>query len=85
MSRFTLDDLLVIMRECAGEPEVHALDDSAADVPFDELGYDSVALIEIIGQIGRDVGITFPDELTTEHTTPATLVHLVNGALARSV
>lgn len=79
---FTVDDLLHILKECAGE----SLSGDAAvlaDVTFEELGYDSLALLETAARIEHDLGVALPDEDVTELKTPGAMVALVNELLGQ--
>lgn len=78
----TLDDLRRIMRQCAGEDDGVDLDGPIEDVPFEELGYDSLALLEIAGRIQRELGVTMPDESISFMTTPEKALEYVNQRLA---
>jgi minimal PKS acyl carrier protein len=52
---------------------------------FDELGYDSIALLETASRIQRSTGITIADVDLSVGGTPRALVELVNsGVLGRS-
>nr|AGS49863.1 acyl carrier protein [uncultured bacterium esnapd17] len=85
MAELTIDDLREIMRDCAGEDESVDLNGDIADVRFDELGYDSLALLEAAGQIQRKYGVKLDDEVVVEADTPAALVSLVNASLSAKV
>ena len=82
MARLTLDTLLQILRESAGEEEGVDLGGDILDTPFVELGYDSLALLQATGRIERDFGVALPDDVVAEAETPALLLGLVNGAEA---
>ncbi|MFD3660605.1 acyl carrier protein [Streptomyces sp. NPDC058659] len=82
MARLTLDTLLQILRESAGEEEGVDLGGDILDTPFVELGYDSLALLQATGRIERDLGVALPDDVVAEAETPALLLALVNGAEA---
>jgi|HubBroStandDraft_5_1064220.scaffolds.fasta_scaffold370947_1 act minimal PKS acyl carrier protein len=81
MQKFTLDDLLTIMRACAGEAESIDLDSDVLDMSFDELGYDSIALLETASRIQRSTGITIADVDLSVGGTPRALVELVNSGV----
>ncbi|MFC9700745.1 MULTISPECIES: acyl carrier protein [Streptomyces] len=85
MARLTLDTLLQILRESAGEEEGVDLGGDILDTPFVELGYDSLALLQATGRIERDLGVSLPDDVVAEAETPALLLDLVNGADAVAV
>ncbi|MDC0772614.1 acyl carrier protein [Streptomyces sp. HD] len=74
---FTLDDLVRILLAGAGEtePVTH-------DASFEELGYDSLALLETYTRIERELGIELDDEVVPASLTPAQLVTAVNARLA---
>lgn len=80
---FTLDDLRAVLRAAAGEGDRN-LDADILDVPFEELGYDSVSLLETSGRIERERGIELADSTVVDAPTPRALVAAVNEQLARS-
>ncbi|NJC69925.1 acyl carrier protein [Planosporangium thailandense] len=84
MSAFTLNDLITIMRRCAGELDEVQLTGDIADVPFQDLGYDSLALLEATGWIAREYAVSLPDDVVTSIETPAELVAFVNEKLDRA-
>ncbi|MCX4766679.1 acyl carrier protein [Streptomyces sp. NBC_01275] len=83
MSAFTVEDLLQLLRECAGEEESVELSDAAAESEFATLGYDSLALMEAISRVERHFGVEFPEGALGEAQTPAAFVDAVNVELAR--
>jgi act minimal PKS acyl carrier protein len=78
MTLFTLDDLIQTLRECAGEDEDIDLDGDVLDVPFDDLGYDSLALFNTVSRIERDLAITLPDDVVSEAATPRALLDQIH-------
>lgn len=81
MRQITLSELQNIMRACAGEDEGALPLEQAPDQPFDELGYDSLALLETHSRIRRDYGIEFPEDEAGMITTPQELVDYLNQLL----
>ncbi|WP_409493543.1 acyl carrier protein [Amycolatopsis sp. cmx-11-12] len=81
MSKLTLTDLTEMMRECAGESEEVDLRGDVLDILFDDLGYDSIALLETAARIQRDHGVNLPDDAVTDAKTPRALLGLVNQAI----
>ncbi|MEU8819335.1 acyl carrier protein [Actinoplanes sp. NPDC048796] len=81
MTTFTLEDLGAVLEDAAGAPETGAWNDEVLDLPFYELGYDSLALIEASTRIGRQLKITIPDDAVVEMKTPRTAVEYVNARL----
>ncbi|HVV19119.1 MAG TPA: acyl carrier protein [Pseudonocardiaceae bacterium] len=80
--RFTFTDLRSVVGECAGD--IHALVESAADVEFTDLGFDSLAVYEIVTTLQQRFGIRIPDDDIDTMTTPARVIDYVNGRLVPS-
>ncbi|MER7487223.1 acyl carrier protein [Streptomyces sp. NPDC126497] len=75
---FTFDDLKRILLEGAGAEEGVDLDGDILDTGFEELGYESLALLETGGRIEREYGITLDDSVLTDAVTPRLLIAVVN-------
>lgn len=82
MSAMTIEDLRAILVSCAGEDESTDTGTDISDVLFEELGYDSLALMETAARIERDFGVRLPEEMMVELKTPRALLDLVNDNLA---
>jgi minimal PKS acyl carrier protein len=83
MRQLTLDDLRRIVRQCGGEAEAVDLDGDIADVTFEELGYDSLALIEMGAQIQQEFGVVVSDGAIEHMKTPRATVEYVNDLIAQ--
>ncbi|WP_406632020.1 acyl carrier protein [Amycolatopsis sp. WGS_07] len=81
MAEFTLEALKRVIREVAGEEEGVDLDGEIATATFEELGYDSLALLEASARIQREYGVVLSDDDVTAVGSPAELVELVNKGL----
>ncbi|GAA3772634.1 acyl carrier protein [Streptomyces phyllanthi] len=79
--QFTPAALRAILREAAGLEEGTPAD-GALDVSFQDLGLESLALLETGGRIEREYGITLDDGALLEAATPRELLDLVNAHLA---
>jgi act minimal PKS acyl carrier protein len=79
---FSIEDLRRILHEGAGVDDLSALSGDILDTEFDDLGYDSLALLETGSRIDREFGITLPDSALVEARTPRALIETVNSALA---
>ncbi|MGW7818232.1 acyl carrier protein [Streptomyces puniciscabiei] len=79
---FSLDRLRTILRDCSGEPENGDLDGDVAAITFEDLGYDSIALLETLSRIEQELGVAMDEAPMEELTTPQALVDYVNGRLA---
>ncbi|MDA3624711.1 acyl carrier protein [Saccharopolyspora oryzae] len=80
MGKMTIDDLRRILVECAGEDEATELGADAIDTDFDDLGYDSLALMETAARIRQELGVVIPDDQVVELRTPRQVLDAVNGA-----
>lgn len=80
MNDFTLEDLDRIVRASAGD-DGPALDGTLLDVAFQDLGYDSLAMLETVSRISRESGAPLADDLATEARTPRQMLAMVNEAI----
>lgn len=82
---FTIEKLKVILLEGAGADEGVDLDGDILDTDFEELGYESLALLETGGRIEREYGISLDDDIFAENRTPRSLIAAINTQLLDSV
>ncbi|WP_433325221.1 beta-ketoacyl synthase N-terminal-like domain-containing protein [Spirillospora sp. CA-294931] len=73
-----LDELSTIFRESAGVDHAVDFDGAAIDTEFDELGIDSIALMETASRISREHGVRLDEEELAGATTARLLLDLVN-------
>jgi act minimal PKS acyl carrier protein len=90
MSEFTIEDLKRIMRESAGEDESPTVDGDVLDVTFQDLGYDSLALMETTSRVERALAVKLPEDewqaaVLVESSTPRDFLRFVNSRLAGRV
>ncbi|GHF65826.1 acyl carrier protein [Streptomyces thermodiastaticus] len=85
MTALTLEALVRILRESAGEDEGVDLGGDIADTAFTDLGYDSLALLETLGRVQRDYGVTLDDDLLATAQTPRQFLDAVNEVIAAGV
>lgn len=85
MAEFTVQDLVRLLRECAGEDESVDLEGDILDTTFTDLGYDSLALFNTVSRIERDYLVQLPDEVVSEARTPRHLTDLISAGLAERV
>ncbi|MFD9904243.1 acyl carrier protein [Streptomyces sp. NPDC059063] len=81
MAEVTIDDLKRILREAAGADEELGRDGNVLDTTFDELGYDSLALLETSSRIQREFDVEIDDETLADVETPRDLLGVINGRL----
>jgi act minimal PKS acyl carrier protein len=79
MSTMTIDDLRGILIDCAGTDDTTDLFGEITDRTFEELGYDSLALMETAARIQQQYGVQVADEVLLEVKTPGALLELVNS------
>jgi act minimal PKS acyl carrier protein len=81
MRALNVADLRDMLEEVAGG-EDGAWDDAGPDTPFDELGYDSLALVGLLAKVRRDTGVVIPDEELVGMGTPGAALLVLNTYLA---
>lgn len=81
----TLDDLHRILADCGGASEDWPAGEDVHDRPFQELGYDSLALMEAAVRIENEFGVPVPDDMIPVLTSPRHVLDLVNGSAAKTV
>jgi minimal PKS acyl carrier protein len=81
---FDIADLTRILTEAAGGGDDLDFSGDAADTGFEELGYDSIAMLETAGRIEREFGVRLDDSAVTDALTPRAMVDLVNSYLILS-
>ncbi|QKV93071.1 acyl carrier protein [Streptomyces sp. NA02950] len=79
---FNIDDLKGILHEGAGEPEGPGVETATIDLEFEELGYDSLAVLETCTRIEREFGVALDEEVLAQARTPRALVDVVNKHLS---
>jgi act minimal PKS acyl carrier protein len=82
VQELTIEDLRSILRTAAGQDETIDLDGDILDLTFEELSYDSVALLEACGLIEREHEIELEDTTIADAQTPRALLAIVNAQLA---
>ncbi|MGW0905778.1 acyl carrier protein [Streptomyces sp. NPDC002853] len=80
--RFTLEDLKRILLEGAGAAEGVDLDGDILDTPFEDLGYESLAMLETSSRIEREYGVTLDEDMVTDAATPRRFIEAVGAQLA---
>jgi act minimal PKS acyl carrier protein len=75
-----LPDLRRILLEGAGAVQGVDLDGEILDSNFEDLGYDSIAIMETAARISREYGVALDDEALLDARTPRLLLNLVNAA-----
>ncbi|WP_019869947.1 acyl carrier protein [Salinispora oceanensis] len=81
MSELTMDSLKAIMLRCSGVEEGVDLGGDIAGQEFRDLGYDSLAVLEMTSQIQREYQLEIPDEAIEELNSPGDVLRYVNDRL----
>lgn len=81
MQELTLDDLRDMLEAVAGGDD-RVWDEATLDKGFDELGYDSLALVAMLSELRRDTGVTIAEELLADMRTPRATLAILNAHLA---
>lgn len=86
MARITLDSLKDLLAKAGGEgADVPSLDGDVIDTPFADLGYDSLAMLEVTSMVELAYDISLDDDVAQTAGTPRNLLDLVNGLLNAAV
>jgi act minimal PKS acyl carrier protein len=80
---FELGDLQRVLAQSAGTAQDADLDGEVLDTAFEDLGYDSLALMETAAKISQEYGIPIDEDALAQATTPRGLLDLVNASSAR--
>jgi minimal PKS acyl carrier protein len=81
MMEFTLDDVMRLLRECGGDAQ-DTLERDMADTSFEDLGYDSLAVLELTARIEQEFAVVIPDDAVSKMATPQAAIDYVNARLA---
>lgn len=82
MTEFALPDLKRIIESSSGAvADMDWEDPKTLDTFFDDIGYDSLALLEMCAVVRREYGVTIPDEAVFKMQTPAAAITYINDRL----
>jgi act minimal PKS acyl carrier protein len=76
-----IDEFKSILREVAGDDDSIDLSGDILDVSLADLGYDSLAVLEVGAVVRRRYGVTVPDDSTERMTTVRNSLEYLNGLL----
>ncbi|WP_020497319.1 acyl carrier protein [Sciscionella marina] len=80
MRELTLEELVVIMRENMGDEYTAPHGTELLDMEFTALGYDSLALLEMLAHVKRKYGIAVSDDEVEGIQTPRVFLEKINAA-----
>ncbi|HET7016196.1 MAG TPA: acyl carrier protein [Streptosporangiaceae bacterium] len=72
-------ELRQILRDSAGVEAGVDLDGEILDITFEDLGYDSIAVLETAAKITQEYGVPIDDDALTVSTTPRELLALIGA------
>jgi acyl carrier protein len=81
MRELTLDQLKDFLSKAIGEDESVDLTGDILDLPFTDLGFDSLAVIDTTSKVERHFGIKLPGEDASDAATPREFLTVVNREL----
>ena len=79
---FTVNTLRDIMKVCAGPGEHPELEGEFVDVTYEDLGFDSLAVLQLATRIQQDLGVPVPDDAVAEMVRPRDFLEYVNKQMA---
>lgn len=79
-ANMTFDDLKAVMSRCTGD--VEELTPENLGAAFTDIGYDSLAVLEIASQIQREYRLQIPDEAIEGMNSPQDVIDYVNASLS---
>ncbi|QEU89963.1 acyl carrier protein [Streptomyces kanamyceticus] len=84
MTGITAQDMVRLLTESAGDLDFSGPPEDVLDLTFEELGCDSLALLETAARIQQDYGVELPDDLATGLATPRSLMEAINTSPAKA-
>jgi act minimal PKS acyl carrier protein len=85
MNPITIDDLILHLRAAVGDDESIQLNPDLAHTPLNDLGIDSLAVIDATNRIERQLDVALPDGSLTEAETMRQLCDSINAQLRTGV
>lgn len=79
-TKISLAALKEFLNASTGQEPI-TLDRSMMDTDFDDLGVDSLALVELVDRVQEAYGVPIDDDIVQELRTPRTLLDHVNAWL----
>jgi minimal PKS acyl carrier protein len=77
MAEFTGDQMRLALRESAGVDAGTYPEDNLLDATFEDLGCDSLAVLEIVSRAQNVTGVPIPEDAVPDLTTPRSVMDFV--------
>jgi minimal PKS acyl carrier protein len=81
MAGMTLDGLRGVMRECGVDERIDLAGD-IIDEQLVDLGYDSLAVLQILTVVRRETGANLPDSMFADLKTPRDILEAVGESVS---
>ncbi len=81
MALFDADAFRRVTRASVGVDDGVDLDGDILDTPFTDLGYDSLAVLEIANKVEKEFDVGLPEDKVGELDTPRAFIDYVNGLI----
>ncbi len=85
MTSLTISDLIPHLKAAVGDDDDIELNVAMANAPLDDLGIDSLAVIDATNRIERELSIALPDGSTDDAATMQELCDAINLQLSAAV
>jgi len=82
MTTFGLEDLKRLLTSDSNTSDGSEITESSLTDEFTELGYDSLALLELVSKVEREFGIKLPDDALENMLTPKSTVDYISARIA---
>ena len=82
MTTFGLEDLKRLLTSDSNTGDGSEITESSLTDEFTELGYDSLALLELVSKVEREFGIKLPDDALENMLTPKSTVDYISARIA---
>lgn len=77
----SIDDLRGILVACAGGDEISGVHGDISDMSFEDLGYDSLALMATAAKLELEHGVVISEDAISEVRTPRELLDKINDQI----
>ncbi|NSC21569.1 acyl carrier protein [Streptomyces albus subsp. chlorinus] len=84
MAAFTLQDLQRLTAVANDEDYLKDITEEGLDVELADLGFDSLALLDLIGRVQREYEVDLPDDAVGTMKTPRDFLDFVNDRISES-
>lgn len=80
MAEVSVESVAAVLREAAGDDDDVQLDEASFQEPLTDLGFDSLAILEVTALVKREFGVAISDDEMETVRTPADLLARIRAA-----